>query len=94
MVRSGGQPTATANMRVVSQNVRGLLSQERKRKLMELMKRSSINIFILQETWHVTPGGVEIEEFEGYILLHHGESSKSCKRGRNGVPILLDKDLA
>ena len=94
MVRSGGLPTATANVRVVSQNVRGLLTQERKRKLIELTKRSGINVVLLQETWHVTPDGFEVEEFEGYIMLHHGETSKSCKRGRSGVAILLDKGFA
>ena len=62
--------------------------------LIELMKRSGVNIVLLQETWHVTPGGIEVEEFEGYTLLHHGETSKSCTRGRNGVAIILDKAIA
>ena len=44
MVRSGGQPTASANLRVVSQNVRGLLSQvrnTRERKSIKTYKRNN-----------------------------------------------------
>ena len=56
-------------------NVCELLYHEQKRILIVLKKRSGFKIFLLQETWHVTPGGVEVEEFEGYTLLHHGETS-------------------
>ena len=62
--------------------------------LIELIKRSGVNIFLQQETGHVTPGGIEVEEIEGYTLIHHGETSKSCTRGRNGVAILLHKAFA
>ena len=38
----------------------------------------------------MTPNGVEFEVTEdGCLVIHHGETEKSCARGRKGVAIIL-----
>ncbi len=58
------------------------------------MKRSGVDVFFLEEICHIMPGGVDVDELRGYILLHHGEALKFCQYGRNGVAIPLGKALA
>ena len=44
------------------------------------------------ETWRVTPQGLEFEEIGGFLITHHGETAKSCNRGRSGVAIILNPE--
>ena len=75
--------------RLAGQNVRGL-TQLKLSKVVQFMGDRKISISCLQETWQVTPDGTEILEMDGFLIIHHGEKTKSCKRGRNGVTIILD----
>ena len=57
------------------------------------MKGGGVLVACLQETWRVTPTGTEIEELgDGYLVLHRGETTKTRKRGRNGVSIVLSPE--
>ena len=33
-----------------------------------------------------------MEELDGFLIIHHGETAKSCNRGRNGVAIILNPE--
>ena len=78
-------------MRLTGQNVRGLTSLKPE-KIIQFMKDRGILVTSLMGTWRVTSNGVEIEELDGFLILHHGEATKSCKRGRNGVAIVLSPE--
>ena len=76
-------------MPLFGQNVRGLTTLKLT-KVIQFIKDRRILIAALQETWRATKDGVEIEETQdGYLIIHHGEAKRSCKRGRNGVAIIL-----
>ena len=73
-----------AAARLTGQNVRGLTTLKLE-KLVQFMKEQRLLLTCLMETWRVTKQGLEIEEIDGFLIIHHGESAKSCNRGRNGV---------
>ena len=77
----------TANIKLVTQNVRGL-TDEKMEMIIHNMKKKEIHVFCVQESWRVTPGGIEEETIDGFLILHHGERERSCNRGRLGVAIL------
>ena len=78
--------------RLVGQNVRGLTSLKLI-KATQFMQDRGVLVACLQEAWRVTPTGIEIEDLgDGYLVLHHGETTKTCKRGRNGVSIVLSPE--
>ena len=56
------------------------------------MKRQRLLITAIMETWRVTKQEMEIEEIDGFLIIHHGETAKSCNRGRNGVTIILSPE--
>jgi len=75
--------------RLTGQNVRGLTSLKLA-KVCQFMKDRDIQVACLAETWRVTPNGVEFEVTEdGCLVFHHGETEKSCARGKKGVAIIL-----
>jgi exonuclease III len=75
--------------RLQGQNVRGLTPLKLE-VTVQFMKDREILVSCLMETWRVTKDGVEFEELDGYLIIHHGESKQSGKnRARNGVAIIL-----
>ena len=80
-----------AAARLTGQNVRGLTTLKLE-KLIQFMKSQRLLITCLMETWRVTKQGLEIEEIDGFLIIHHGEPEKSCNRGRNGVAIILSPE--
>jgi exonuclease III len=72
-------------------NVRGLLTLKLE-KLIQFMKEQRLQVTCLMETWRVTKEGSEIEEIGGFLIIHHGETVKSCSRGRSGVAIILNPE--
>ena len=80
-----------AAARLTGQNVRGLTTLKLE-KLVQFMKEQRLLLTCLMETWRVTKQGLEIEEIDGFLIIHHGESAKSCNRGRNGVAIILSPE--
>ena len=77
--------------RLTGQNVRGLTTLKLE-KLVQFMKERRLLATCLMETWRVTTQGLEIEEIDGFVIIHHGEPAKSCNRGRNGVAIILSPE--
>ena len=77
--------------RLTGQNVRGLTSLKLE-KVLQFMKKRKVLITCLMETWRVTPDGFEAEELDGFLIVHHGEKEKTCRRGRNGVAIVLSPE--
>ena len=80
-----------AAARLTGQNVRGLTTLKLE-KLVQFMKEHRLLITCLMETWRVTKQGLEIKEIDGFLIIHHGETDKSCNRGRNGVAIILSPE--
>ena len=80
-----------AAVRLTGQNVRGLTTLKLE-KLIQFMKEQRLQVTCLMETWRVTKEGLEIEEIDGFLIIHHGETAKSCNRGRNGVAIILNPE--
>jgi exonuclease III len=80
-----------AAARLTGQNVRGLTTLKLE-KLVQFMKEQRLLITCLMETWRVTKQGLEVEEIDGFLIIHHGETAKSCNRGRNGVAIILSPE--
>lgn len=78
-------------LRLTGQNVRGLTNLKLE-KTIQFMRSRDISVTCLVETWKVTPSGVEIQDLDGCLIIHHGESTKTCKRGRCGVAIILRKE--
>ena len=79
---------AAQTERLTGQNVRGLTTLKLE-KVIQFMKDHRVLVTCLMETWQVTPNGMLEEEIDGFLILHHGETTRSCKRGRNGVAIIL-----
>jgi exonuclease III len=77
--------------RLSGQNVRGLTTLKLE-KLIQFMKRQRLLITAIMETWRVTKQEMEIEEIDGFLIIHHGETAKSCNRGRNSVAIILSPE--
>ena len=75
-------------MRLVTQNVRGL-TNEKLEMIIHTMKDRGIHAAALQETWAAVPSGRDNEEIDGFLIIWHGETVRSCTRGRLGVVIIL-----
>ena len=82
---------AATAARLTGQNVRGL-THLKLEKLVQFMKERRLLATSLMETWRVTTEGWSTEELDGYLIIHHGETAKSCTRGRNGVAIILNPE--
>ena len=49
----------------------------------QFMKEQRFLVTCLMETWlRVTPEGLESEEMDGFSIIHHGETARSCNLGR------------
>ena len=59
--------------RLTGQNVRGP-SQLKLEKVAQFMKEQRPLVTRLMETWRVTPRGWEMEEMDGFLVIHHDES--------------------
>ena len=66
--------------RFIGQNVRGL-SQLKLEKVVQFMKEQRLLVTYLMETWRVTPKGWESEVLDGFLIIHHGETARSCNHG-------------
>ena len=79
------------NVKIVSQNVRGLKSESRLEELFSYAARFGVFALCLQETWRTEN---EILENEGYLLLTTGLPSKEVagKRGSQGTAIALSSE--
>lgn len=77
--------------RLTGQNVRGLTPLKLE-KAIQFMMDHRILITCLMETWHSTPHGCEVQEVGQHLVVHHGEKEKTCRRGRNGVAIILSPE--
>ena len=86
-----GQHKDAASFTAVTQNLRGLTT-EKLEIIIKNMEDKAIDITVLQETWKVTPTGVAIEELGKFIIIHHGETHRTCRRGRRGVAIVLGQE--
>ena len=79
---------AQTSMRLVTQNVRGL-TNEKLEMIIHTMKDRWIHAAALQETWAAEPSGRDNEVIGGFLIIWHGETVRSCTRGRLGVVIIL-----
>ena len=79
---------AQTSMRLVTQNVRGL-TPEKLEMIIHTMKDRGVHAAALQETWAVVPSGRDNDEIDGFLIIWHGETVRSCNRGRLGVVIIL-----
>ena len=77
--------------RLTGQNVSGL-SQLKLEKVLQFMKEHRLLVTCLMETWQVTPQGWHSEDVDGFLVIHHGETAKSCNSGRSGVEIILSPE--
>ena len=50
----------------------------------------NLSVYWIHETWL---DGKFIKEIEGYTILHHGLEKQVCKRGQNGVAIILSLEF-
>jgi hypothetical protein len=57
--------------------------------IIHTMKDRGIHAAALQETWAAVPSGRDNEEIDGFLIIWHGETVRSCTRGRLGVVIIL-----
>ena len=70
-------------------NVRGLTNLKLA-ELCQLMEDGGIQVACLAETWRVTPSGSTTEDTRGgYLIIHYGQRTKTCARGRIGMAIVL-----
>ena len=77
-------------IRIASQNLRGMTLIKLEEIIKELTKeKNPLYAFLGQESWYLTPEGVEIAEMRGCTIIHAGEKMKASGRGRNGVCIIL-----
>ena len=53
------------------------------------MKDRGIHAAALQEAWAAVPSGRDNDEIDGFLIIWHGETVRSCNRGRLGVVIIL-----
>ena len=54
------------------------------------MINRNLSVYCIQETWL---DGNFIKEIEGYTVFHHGLVKQVCKRGQNGVAIILSPEF-
>jgi hypothetical protein len=57
--------------------------------IIHTMKDRGIHAAALQETWAAVPPGRDNDEIDGFLVIRHGETVRSCNRGRLGVVIIL-----
>ena len=57
--------------------------------IIHTMKDRGIHAAALQETWAAVPPGRDNDEIDGFLIIRHGETVRSCNRGRLGVVIIL-----
>ena len=78
------------DLTIISQNVRGLKSNEKVQELFELIQNKDLFAVCVQETWR--KGHVILEQ-NGCLLLTNGidESSPTSRRGQQGVGIALSQ---
>ena len=77
----------------MSQNVQGLKSNARSINLDDIVQNvinRNLSVYCIQETWL---DGNFIKEIEGYTVFHHGLVKQVCKRGQNGVAIILSPEF-
>ena len=73
---------------IISQNVRGF-SHEKEEELIGRLKERSVWAACLQETWRVS---TRSWENSGFIFVHNGLEQKPCRRGAQGVAIVLSPE--
>jgi exonuclease III len=75
-----------------TQNANGLKRVGKIDAIVDRMRRSNIDIYLVQETW-LEGEGREYEhvEINGYTAFFHGNATATCSRGRGGVAIFLSK---
>ena len=84
--------------RVVSQNVRGLRDKnaDKQEALVEWAKSKHVFVACLQEVWRTgttTEDNIEVKGLPtGWALITHGLKTAVCKRGSQGVGILLSPE--
>ena len=73
---------------IISQNVRGLKSEEKMDVLFSVMENRSVFAACLQETWR---SGAEILQHDRYRLIAAGLNPQEviCRRGSQGIAIAL-----
>ena len=76
------------SMRLVTQIVRGLTPQKLE-MIIHTMKDRGIHAAALQETWAAVPPGRDNDEINGFLIIRHGKTVRSCSRGRLGAVIIL-----
>ena len=58
--------------------------------IVQNMIHRNLSVYCIQETWL---DGNFIKEIEGYTVFHHGLVKQVCKRGHNGVAIILSPEF-
>ena len=78
-------------LRFLTHNVRGLKSDSvRFDGYVEWARKKDVFVASLQETWMDGEAVMEgMADYPGWTFLHHGLKNKVCKRGSQGVGILL-----
>ena len=77
-------------LKIVSANVRGLVSGTKQESLLDSLSSRNIFAAAVQETWEI--GSNELTHtLSGYSLISVGEKVKSCSRGSKGVGIALSR---
>jgi exonuclease III len=82
---------AATAARLTGHNVRGLTPLKLE-KAVRFMKERRLLVSVQMETWIETPQGWTSKEIDGFLVIYHGETAKSCNRGRNGVAIILSPE--
>ena len=77
---SSSTGNAAPAARFTGQNVRGLPQLELE-CVAQFMKEQRRLVACLMEKWRVKPAGWESEEMDGFLIIHHGETARSCNRG-------------
>ena len=87
----GGERSNDPVKRFVSHNCRGLNDKQKDRieAWVEWGRTKKVHAACLQETWRA--GGGE-ETNQGWMLIHHGLKEPVCKRGSQGVAVLLSPE--
>ena len=58
--------------------------------IVQNMIHRNLSVYCIQETWL---DGNFVKEIEVYTIFHHGLEKKVCKRGQNGVAIILSPEF-
>jgi len=79
------------DLTIISQNARGLKSNDKFQELFGLIKEKELFAVCVQETWRK---GNAILEQHGCLLLTNGidEGVPTCRRGKEGVAIALSQN--